>query len=226
MTDLLVSRGDSFFYINGQMHTIDEYLASVDEVLDNVRKHQDFTYGFTAIRSMTATGQAIGISLAKLLDGLETIWNEAQIDGDFYEFAKEYTPVTRITVKRYINAWKGIQKAPPELQEDFMTRPMKDLYRVGAAIQQGYEIEDETWEKLLDAPNNTEFSTIIREDVTGKPPKKNGMSIYLDEDTGELEVWYDNNVISLGYLNTDQANNPVIAKAINRIVEKSHIILR
>lgn len=224
MTDLLVAPGDTFFYLNGEAHTIQEYLDGVDEVLDNIRENQDFRYGFTALRSMTSLVQVVGISSAKLLHGMKQLWDEAGIQEDFFEYAIQDFPLSKLTMQRYIAAWEATVIAPPELQDELRNRPMKDLVSLGSAVKQGFEVTD--WDELLDAGNSTEFAAIVREKIKGTAPRKNGMTIYLDQKTGDLTVWADNQAHHLGYLNVEQANNPVIAKAVNRIVDNANVVLR
>jgi len=224
--DLLIAPGDTFFYLNGESHTVQEYLDGVDDVLNNIRKNQDFTYGFTALRSMTSLVHVVGVSSAKLLHGMKSIWDEAQIDEDFFDYAMQEFPLSRLTMQRYIAAWEATLVAPKELQEDLRNQPMKNLVALGSAVKQGFEVDKDTWEELVEASNNTEFAQIVREKIRQATPRKNGLTIYLDEKTGDLEVWADNQVYYLGHLETSNSNNAVVAKAINRIVDNSNIVLR
>ena len=101
---------------------------------------------------------------------------------------------------------------------------MKDLNALGAARSQGYEIED--WDKLANASNNNEFLKVIREDVKQAPARKNSLMIFLEEN-GDLVGWYGDTRFSIGYLNIqDVEDEPMLMKAINRIVNSSGIIDR
>jgi hypothetical protein len=223
--DLLVTTGDGFYYMDGEYHSLQEHLDGVDEVLDNIRTNKDFTYGFTALRSMTSMVQVVGITSAKLLHGMKQIWDAAKIDADFFEYATQDFPLKEVTMRRYIAAWDATLQAPAELVDDLRTRPMKDLVALGSAIKQGFEIDD--WEELVEAGNSTEFAQIVREKVRQDAPRKNGMTTYLDEETGDLEVWADGRVFYLGHLDVvSAAANPIIAKAINRIVDNANVVLR
>ena len=227
MSEELINSSDNFFYINAQPITLHDVMEGVDDICKQIDATGDFEYGVTAIRSMATAGRIMGISLARLLHGMNNIWYAKGYEDDLYDYLAASISIKRITFDRYIKAWDAVLQAPAQYQEALMVRPMKDLNALGAAVSQGYEIEDKDWDELIDAENNADFLKVLREEVKGKETKTNTMTMYLDQNTGDIELWLNGVKKSLGYLNVQDADNDAaIAKAINRIVDNSHIVLR
>jgi len=222
----MVVHGNTFSLSNNGVSvdiSLKDMLDGVDALLLNVQQQHDFSPAIHAINSMATAGRVMGISLAKLLHGMDRLWNE---DSDLYEYIQSHISIKRITFQRYIKAWEAVTQAPEEYQEALMIRPMKDLNALGSAIAQGYELGTDDWEQLTEAESNNDFRRVIREQVKGEGSAKNGMVLELNEETGDIVVWLDNKPVVVGYLNVKAAkNNPVVAKAINRIIDGSNLNL-
>ena len=226
MSDDLMVRGSSFSLSNNGM-TVDislkDMLDGVDALLMQAEKDKDFEPAVHAINSMATAGRVMGISLAKLLHGMNAMWDE---DGDLYDYLQSHINIGKTTFTRYIRAWEAVTQAPEEYRDALMVRPMKDLNALGTAVAQGYELGTDDWEQLVEAENNNEFRKVIREQVKGEETSKNGMTLELDEESGDITLWHNNKPTVIGFLNTKLANNnAAVAKAINRIVDNSNMKL-
>ena len=225
LTVLDTQVADELFYIDGKSHSVQDYLSGVDMVLHEIESTGDFEIGANTVRSMSSVGHAIGISKAKLLHGMWTIWQErmkADSEDAFFNYVSEFCGMTnRVVVQRYIQAWEAVLIAPPTLYEDMLAQPMKNLNALGSAIAQGFEITDDTWENVATTTNNNEFLKIIRSDVKGKEPRKNSITIYLEKD-GSLVAWQDGNTSLIGVLQMRTGN----VKAIERIIKSAGIVVR
>ena len=219
---------DSNFYIDGNTHTITDYLDGVNEVLVNIHDTGDFEVGANTLRSMSNVGHAIGVSKAKLLHGMYELWSITGRDFDsFCQYVIDFGHLSsRVIISRYIGAWDAIIKAPIELSDLFLLHPMKNLNALGAALAQGYEPDHDTWEQLSDTHENNQFLKLIREDVKGAPPRKNSLTIYL-EVNGDLIAWQDGKTKNIGYLDVGDVDAfDITAKGIERIVKGAGIIKR
>lgn len=214
---------DGDFFIQGERHTVNDYLDGISIVLNEIETTGSFTIGANTLRSMTAIGHAIGISKAKLLHGMYMLWNGTE--EAFYEYIMHQALLSsRILIERYIGAWKAVLHVPDTYLDLFINKPMKDLNALGAAISQGYIPDLDEWEKLADASSNQEFLQIIREDLKGKPARKNSITIYV-ETTGDLVMWSSAGPKNIGYLNITDRDDMTV-KAITRIINSSGLILR
>jgi len=212
---------DQQFYVNNLPVTVREYLDSVDHILNQIQSTGDFEIGANTVRSMSSIGHAIGISKAKLLHGMWTLWKETQDpDGNsFFIYAAEFCNMQTLVVQRYIQAWEAVLIAPKALYDDMVAQPMKNLNALGAAVAQGFEISDDTWKTIATSSDNQTVLRALR-DVKGKEPRSNSITIYLETD-GSLVAWQNGLVTPIGYLDPD--SNP---KAIERIIKNSGIVRR
>lgn len=214
----IVTTTDAVFFRDNQALTVYDYLDGIDAVLVEISKSDDMEIGINVLRSLVASVAATGKSLAKLLHGMSKLWKS---DNDFLEYVGEFVHISPTVVSRYIDAWDAYTMIPKEYQETFLLRPMKDLNALGAAMSQGFAIEN--WEKLSKATSNSEFLQCIREEK-GVAPRKNSLTIFL-EDSGDLVGWIDGKRINVGYLNIkDIEDDPMLEKAIKRIVNSSGIL--
>lgn len=221
------TNADEVFYIDSKAHSVYDYLESIQDVILQIQSTGNFDIGANTLRSMSSIGHAIGLSKAKLLHGMKTLWINERDEDSFYQYVIDFGHLSsRIIIDRYINAWDAYMIVPKEYLESITVHPMKNLNALGAAISQGYEPDDETWEKLSSAKENGKFLKIIREDIKGQPARKNSITIYL-EPNGDLVAWCNDVRVPVGYLNVqDIEESDLLNKSINRIVKGSGIIRR
>jgi hypothetical protein len=111
-----------------------------------------------------------------------------------------------------------------QLPEEFNTRPLQEIIPVTTALSQGYDIDKSIWEKLHRATNQSEVSSIVREDIKKKPARKGSLIgyVYLDGSVKSLR----NGVYSeVGFLdvNNDDAD---VKSLIERIINRGGLIRR
>lgn len=213
------------FFIDGKSKHLDDYLDGVNEVLTLIEQTGDFEIGANTLRSMSNVGHAIGISKAKLLHGMKELWEQSGRGyDDFCQYVIDFGHLSSaVIVGRYIDAWDAVIHSPATVMDRLILQPMKNLNALGAAIAQGFQPDEEDWEQLADVHDNNQFLKIIREDVKGKPARKNSLTIYLEEN-GDLVAWKEDKRYPLGYLNVQDADDvDAIDKAIQRIIKGSGI---
>jgi len=222
--DLSEETSDDTFFVNGENTTIVQALVDVDEILKKIDEgEEDYSFGADALRSMYAAGRAVAYATVKLCHGMFYMWRDSGRDTEqFWAWMQDVTPLKRITVERYIDAWDAYLQID---DERLLTRPIKDMVALGSAISQGFEVEGDSLEKLMSSSNNAEFLNTIRE-IKGAEPRKNSITLYLETD-GTINAWTKDGVVYVGYLDTKGAiNNDTLDKCITRITRSSGLIVR
>jgi hypothetical protein len=169
--------------------------------------------------------QLSGIALAKFFYLIRENWDEYEIGDDFDDVAFDYVGVAKETVDRYVRVWKmhELKLIPEQFAEDIRQKNIKDQIPIATAVAQGYEINEDDWQELVDAPDNTTVGAKVRE-IKGKEPSKSALLIFLTSD-GTLSVTQEGETEFVGYLNVDDAGL-IAEKAIERIKRSAGILLR
>jgi len=200
----------------------EEELELVEQIIkESLRDHNPeiaFQYGW----QLRAGMQIRGWALAKLLYLMEQVWEDYKIGDNFYDVVTGYLALHKNTIKRYIEVWESRETIPPQLLSEFQQRAVRTHLPIASAIAQGYEIDDDTWQKLADAPDLNTVSKIVREDVRGEELKKGSISMSMDR-TGSLWAFSHDERYFIGSLEVDNMEETV-QKAINRIVKNSGIL--
>ena len=224
-----VDTADSYFFVNGVEHNVHEYLDTVSGILTRVEETEDYEYGLGALRSMVSFGSAVGWGVAKLMHGLYTIWQKNGHDSiKFLPYLRDIgCPYADTTVNRYIEAWQATLEVPVYVADAMKTQPIKNAIAIGKAIAQGYAPEQTHLQQIVDADKFSDISKVVR-DMTGRAPRKNSLTLYIDKDTGDIFAYdADGGRHSVGFLSVQDAEeNSVVDKAIKRIVRSSGMIER
>jgi len=166
--------------------------------------------------------QIRGWALAKLLYLVEKSWDDYEIGDDFYDTVTGYLALHKNTIKRYIDVWDSCELIPPKLLPEFQQKAIRTHIPISSAIAQGYEIDDNTWQDLADAPDLNTVSRIVREDVRGEELKTGSISLSIDRD-GSIYAFSHDQRYFIGSLEVDHKVE-VAQKAINRIIKNSGIM--
>jgi len=200
----------------------DEELEKIDEIIKYSIRQGDpeivFRHGFRLLAGMQIRGWA----LAKLLYLVEKSWDDYEIGDDFYDTVTGYLALHKNTIKRYIDVWDSCELIPPKLLPEFQQKAIRTHIPISSAIAQGYEIDDNTWQDLADAPDLNTVSRIVREDVRGEELKTGSISLSIDRD-GSIYAFSHDQRYFIGSLEVDHKVE-VAQKAINRIIKNSGIM--
>ncbi len=175
-------------------------------------------------RELIGGFRASGLALAKIFYRLHKDWEKFGVADHLTDVIRDYTGFERVTVDRYISVWAKYEEGliPPSLQGDFRYRPMKDQVAIAKTLDQGYEIGEDEWQQLANAPDQATVGIILR-DIKGTPMRKGGILITLKR-SGDLIAWSNDEQKFLGWLNIEEAkDDEVVAKAIDRILSSSNI---
>ena len=207
------------------IQTNDDWLMNqIDKVMKQSLEQKDVYIALNAGKTMYAIGKAVGKGLAKLLYEVQKNWERYNINEDYDEIVFDYIGLHKTNVVRYIRVMEMLEEnqIPEQYREDIGQRNMRELIPIATTISQGYEIDDDEWEKLVDAPDLSTVSKILREDVKEKPMRKGALALYLD-DEGSLWAYQDERRYFVGSLDV-QAKEETIKRAIERIVRSAGIL--
>ena len=131
-----------------------------------------------------------------------------------------------LTITRYCNVWEMYsgKYVPAKFQPKILARPVKDQVVISSALAQGHEFNETDWANLSNAVTNAEVRAIVQK-AKNQPPRKSSLVIYLERD-GSLTLWTGEGVRKhIGNLDLDEeAIDPIVKKAIHRIVSSAGIV--
>ena len=197
-------------------------LNRIEEYIQQSIEEKNVYIALNVCKQLREVSQVAGLALAKMLYLIKHNWSSFNSEESFDEIAYEYIGLHSHTVDRYVKVWSMFadEQAPQELQ----SRNIKELIPIANAIAQDYEITEDQWERLVEAPDFSTVSRIVREDIKGADPRKNALQLFYDE-YGDITALRDGKVYPVGHLNvlTDEY---VVERAIERITKNSGILRR
>ena len=216
---------DELMIIGGLDQSIssgDEVLDWIEEVIINSIDEKNILIGLNACKGLVGISKKSGLALAKGLYLLRENWEQFEMDDPFDEYVYPEIGLHPTTVDRYVEVWEMLSVAPANIVARLKDQNIKSLIPIAKAVKQGYEIDEEGWEKLADAPDFTSVSKICREDIKGQEPRKSGLQIYVDH-IGTLWAWKAGERFYIGSLEIDDDTEPV-QQAINRITKNAGVL--
>lgn len=202
------------------------------ELLDWIRskgeesiQQRDISIIVAPLQAMVRMAKMNGLGLACGLYFIKQHWSDYEIDDEFEDYTFVELGLHRHTIDRYVDVWAmyDTKAMPDEIAPRIMQQNIKSQIPIAKAVAQGYEIDDATWEDLADATDYSEVAKIVRE-VKGKEPRKGSLQLFLDRD-GTLHAISDGLMYDIGYLSIWE-DEPVVGKAVDRIVSNSGILRR
>jgi len=221
MTDELMLGG-----LDQNLPTEDGWLMrKVDEIVEESIEKKDVYIALNSCRQLIQISQLSGKALAKFFYLIRENWEIYEIGDDFFDVIHDYLGRHPATVQKYIRVWEmhEYNLIPEKFAEDIRERNIKDQVPIANALAQGYEIENDEWQKLVDAPDFTSVSAEIRE-IKGKEPRKSALLTFMGRD-GTLSATQEGLTEFVGYLNIDDAGE-IAKKAIERIIRSAGIMER
>lgn len=198
-------------------------LIKLDEIYETAVNSGNYADILSLINNICVGSRLMGIALAKVLYRFYSDWDKFNIQDDFFDVVYDRTGRSKATISRYILVWKMYEdKLMPERYEDrIMSLPIRSQISISAALDQGYEIQQEDWKVLAHSEDVSTVMAKIRE-IKGADPKKGTMVLVLKR-SGNLVASMDGQMKSVGMLVVD-SDDELVQKALNRIIDKSGII--
>ena len=196
----------------------------IDEIIKESIKKKDAFIALNAGRTLISVAKLSSYGLAKLLYYTKKNWHRYKVKETFEEIAYDHVGIAPENIDRYIRVWSMFDNAiiPQNHVEEIRQRNIKDLIPLANALHQGYEVEAEEWDKLVDAPDYNTFAKVVREDIKGKEPRKGALAIYLDHQ-GTLWAYQDNDRKFVGSLEVKD-DSEVVQRAIDRLTKNAGVL--
>ena len=203
----------------------DRILNKVDEIVEESVERKDVYYALNVCRNLIQLAQLSGIALAKFFYLIKKHWDEYEIGDNFNDTVADYVGKHPGTVSKYMQIWEmhETKLIPEEFAEDIRQRNIKDQVPIATAIAQGYEMDDEDWQELVDASDFNEVSAKIRE-IKGKEPSRSAILIFLSDD-GQISAMQEGETEFVGFLDIEGVGL-IKEKAIQRIIKTSGMLER
>jgi hypothetical protein len=177
-----------------------------------------------ACKSLVRVAKTSGIGLAKMLYHIYSKWDEFEINDAFEDIVYEYVGLHKYTVQKYVRVWAMHQenKIPEKYEQDILQRNIKEQIPIANALVQGYKIDDDNWDKLVDASDFTEVAKIVREDIKGKEPSIDALRLRIDN-MGAIWAYKAEKKRLVGALNI-RDEDEIVKQAIQRIINNCGIM--
>ena len=203
----------------------DWILDKVDEIIAESLEKKDAYFALNSCRALKQIAQLSGIALAKFFYLIKENWETYGIGDNFTDTVADYTGTHPATVSKYINIWEmhETKLIPEKFSESIRQRNIKDQVPISTLISQGYEISDDDWQDLADAPDFNTVSAKVRE-LKGREPSKSALLIFISSD-GQLSAMQEGEIEFVGFLNVEEAGL-IAEKAIQRITKLAGVMER
>jgi len=186
-------------------------------VEDAIRKHNAYI-ALDACKALRQATKISGLGLAKILYLIYMHWDDFEIEDEFDDVVYEYVGLHRYTVQKYIKVWGMHQEKiiPAQFEEEIIQKNIGEQIPIANALKQGYKIDEQTWDKLANAPDFQSVAKIVREEVKNKPPSVDALRLYLD---GVGTIWaYKGEVKAMVGTLLVHDKSEVVQQSIQRIV--------
>lgn len=193
-----------------------DFIDSVEKVVNEVVENKAFDQGFQFINDMLVQGKALDDSIGMMLNGMNNAWEPAEHDGESFEEATlRRTGLKKVTIQRHIKVQRALPVIPEAFREEIQEKGFKEKIRIAQLVEGGYEVTEEDWRDLAEAPDAKEVDRISRK-IRGTEPRSNWLAISID-DNGVLRVHTVRGVSEVGRLNT-WSDDDDVKKAISRLL--------
>jgi len=195
----------------------------IEDIINCSVAKRDAYIALDACKQLVSIGSLSGKTLAKGLYLIKKNWDQYDLDDEFEDIAFIHIGLHKHTVDRYVKVWALFEDGniPDELKEEIQQRHIKELIPIANAVAQGYEIDVEQWQQLVNAADFYTISKLVR-DIKHQVPRKSGITLQLSR-AGEIWAYNLDNRYFVGSLEVNN-EEPTVQKAIERIKNNSNIL--
>ena len=202
-----------------------EFLDSIDGVIARAIVQADPGVVFEFGRSLWRDGHVKGLGLAKLLGKTAQQWSVFQmgeVQERFEDAISAEIGISAQTARKYADMWEALFENPSissYVKKALYGKPIKSLLLLTAAARDEDDID---WDQVAAASTVNEVRDLVRDARGGKTSSGTSVSIIMSA-SGELRAKCGESSAIIGRLNVD-IDDPIIKKAIQRIVDRSGIL--
>lgn len=221
MTNELAKRDDNIVLSKVTRRDVLDEVKYVLQELDETGNIRHARAALTALEQITDTA---GLGRAYLLWGMQK-WHKARHGEDSETFFSsiEITDPQKVTyAKRLITTWDQISKKA--IPVDVQKRSIKELNPIARALADGFVFDDDDWDQIRLAANESEVRTVIRK-IKKTKPRADSLTLTMDI-KGNLYVRKgDGPREFFGYLDVEKEETfQIVAMAISRVTNNSPIL--
>lgn len=193
-----------------------DILERVDTVFDRAINEGDPEIATNAMKSLVGISRISGLAMAKFCYLFKFGWDNFGLNGTYEEYLEDKIGRGKDTIVRNIRVWEMLVSGDVPLEYCNMLKlhPIGSLIPMANLHSQGFEVTDDQWRQLSNAPDVTSVNKLIRE-IKGKPARKG--SLQLELVGGTIYAWKDGIRKTVGHLNVDDPD-PIVQQAIARIM--------
>jgi hypothetical protein len=221
-SDIIVSGSDiSPLLSEGDM----EFLNSIDGVIRSAIIQSDPGVIFDFGRTLWKDGHIKGLGLAKLLGKTSQQWSVFQmgeVTERFEDAISAEIGISAQTARKYADMWEALFENPSISTQDkkaLYGKPIKSLLLLTAAAR---DEDDINWKAVGEASTVNEVREIVRDARGGKTSSNSSVKIIMSAN-GEIRAKCGESSAVIGHLSVNE-EDPIIKKAIQRIVDRSGIL--
>jgi hypothetical protein len=198
-------------------------IKNVDDFYDKALTDKNLGEVLKVITGLISGFRLSGLALSKLLYRLKGDWDKFNSSDTFEDVIFDVTGISKVTVNRYIGVWRLFEEnlVPADLTKKLQARPIRSLIPMAKAVEQGYYINEEEWQRLANAPDDATVRNELHQ-IKGETVRRNGLLIRLKR-SGDLVVYGNDDIATVGFLNTGDSNANV-KRAIERIISSAGIV--
>ena len=203
----------------------DQILEKIERMILDSIAEKDVHKALSICKQVYKIALLSGKALAQVLYLMKIHWEEFGVGDDFYDVMVSATGLSKHTVQTYpeVHALQAENKIPEAYRDDIMKKNIKNLVPIAQALNAGYEIDDDEWEELVDAPDFSTVNAKLRE-IKGKEPRSHALILMMDREGGIRAIKGDVQIY-IGFLNTSEENE-VAQQAIQRLIKGAGILLQ
>lgn len=203
-----------------------DILQRVDSIIQQSVEEGNPDIAANALKSILGVSRMGGLASAKFIYTFQFNWKNfpQSKHQKFEEYVMDELGIGKTTIKRYFRVWEMLVSGdiPREYCEKLKLHPIKSLIPMATLWAGDFEISNQNWLSLSNAPDVATVNKIIRDDIKHKPPKKGSMQLELGID-GTIYAWKNSKRYYVGYLKVDDTD-PVVQAAIVRIMGDGKIM--
>lgn len=199
-------------------------LDKVGEIIDDAVTKKNAYIALNACKSLVQISRTSGLGLAKIIYLIYVNWEDFGIQDKFEDVVYDYVGLHKYTINKYIRVWGMHQEKqiPEQFEEKIIQRNIRDQIPIANALNQGYKINEDEWDKLANASDFSEVSRIVREDIKKKPMSVDALRLQMDG-MGTIWAWKGGKKGMVGTLNIHEQDE-MVQQAIQRIINNSGIL--
>lgn len=194
------------------------------QILVEVVEKKDFDAGFDFINDLYDHGRKFGELIGMMIEGMERAWVPEEHEGEtFLQAAVRRTPLHPTTIRRHSKIQRFLDSniMPDNVSGKIKEAGQKSLVRIANAADK-FDLTQKDWNKIAEVADDEKSLSMVLRKITDTAPRSNFLAITCDE-RGILMAHTAVEHIEFGRLNVN-IQNPVVRRAIDRIVSSSGIL--